>query len=107
MSPLDSSQKQIYDALVILITTLNLKGRLSKEEMYCLLSILDFRFMGKEDYGLISSLTGWNDHTNDPEVSAIIKATLLTLDYNNLNAEKANIDTINELLRYNKELMDG
>lgn len=106
MDPLDSRHKQIYDELVNLITTLNLKAVLSREEMYCLLSILDLKLMGKADYGLMAGLTGWNDLTNDPEIKAIIKATLLNLDYNNLGAEKPNIDTIRELLRYNKELMD-
>lgn len=106
MDPLDSRQKQLYDELVNLITTLNLKGTLSTGEMYCLLSILDLKFMGKADYGLLAGLAGWDHENNEPEVKAIIKATLLNLNYNNLAAETTNINTIAELLRYNKELMD-
>ena len=107
MDSIDSSRKIVYDQLVNLITTMHLqKGTLSKEEMHCLLSILDLKIYGKNDYGLLASLEGWDDTSLDPEISEIIKANLLHLDFTKLETEKTNIDSIRELIRYNKELKD-
>ena len=107
MHSIDSSRKIIYDQLVNLITTMHIqKGILSREEMHCLLSILDLKIVGKNDYGLLASLEGWDDTSLDPEIAGIIKSNLLHLYFSNLVNEKTNIDSIRELIRYNKELKD-
>lgn len=71
------------------------------------LSILDMVVMGKKDAGLIDLLKEWQVIKLDSEISGIIKAALLDIDYTNLDSKQRNLETIRDLLRYNKELKDS
>jgi len=108
MIDLDSKRKKIYDDTVNLILNLHLqKNILTKEEMHCLLSILDLVMMGKDDHGLVSLLREWEDSHPDEELREIVHATLVNIDFSDLLSEARNIDTIRDLLRYNKSLRDS
>jgi len=105
MAPIDQKAKQLYDALANLIVNLFIqKGNISQEEMYCLLSILDRTTLGKEDQGLIQVLRDWQAGEPNPEIDEIIKATLVNTDFSKPASLAANLDTIRELIRYNKDL---
>jgi hypothetical protein len=107
MEASDHNLKKIYDSVAGLIFNLHMQnGKLSKEEMHCLLSILDLTLMGKNDHGLISLLKEWKSGQVDSEVNDIVKATLLNIDFANFDSEQRNIETIRDLLRYNKTLRD-
>ena len=109
MGSMDSNSKKLYDAVATLILNLHMqKGGLNEEEMYCLLSILDLTLMGKNDRGLIGLLREWKANEPNPEIDDIIKATLLSMDFANLDSDsqQKNIETIHDLLRYNKELRE-
>lgn len=99
----DINTKKLYDALINMISNLHIqKGLLSKEEMHCLLSILDLVIMGKNDPGLIGLLKEWEADELEPEINEIVKATLLDFDFTNLDSNKRKMETIRDLLRYNK-----
>lgn len=103
----DLNRKKVYDAVATLISNLHMrKGNLSRQEMHCLLTILDLTVMGKKDYGLISLLKEWKSGDIDPETDDIIRATLLNMDFTNIDSEQRNIETIRDLLRYNKTLRE-
>ena len=105
MAPMDTNAKQLYDALVNLIINLHLqKGSLTREEMYCLLNVLDMALLGKEDMGLVQALRDWQAGEPNQEIDEIIKATLLNLDFAKPASLAADVETIRELIRYNKEL---
>jgi len=107
MESADHNRKKIYDDVANLIFNLHMqKGKLTKEEMHCLLSILDLTVMGKNDYGLIGLLKEWKSGDIDPETDDIVKATLLNIDFSNFDSQQRNIETIRDLLRYNKKLRD-
>jgi len=107
MAALDHNREKIYDSVADLIFNLHMqKEKLSREEMHCLLSILDLTVMGKKDYGLIGLLKEWKSGDPDSEIDDIVKATLLNIDYSNFDSEQRNIETIRDLLRYNKKLRD-
>ena len=107
MAAADHNRKKIYDSVADLIVNLHMqKGKLSREEMHCLLSILDLTVMGKKDYGLIGLLKEWKTGDIDPETDDIVRATLLNLDFVNIDSEQRNIETIRDLLRYNKNLRE-
>lgn len=107
MLDLNSNRKKIYDATANLILDLHLqRGTISKEEMHCLLSILDLVMMGKKDFGLLELLQEWEASPPELELSEIVKVTLLNLDFSQLESQQRNIDTIRELLRYNRDLRD-
>jgi len=104
----DINTKKLYDALINMISNLHIqKGLLSKEEMHCLLSILDLVIMGKNDPGLIGLLKAWEVDKLEPEINEIVKATLLDFDFTNLDSNNRKMETIRDLLRYNKELKDS
>lgn len=104
MDTADINRKKLYDALASLISNLHMKkGALNREEMHCLLSILDIIAVGKEDYGLIGLLKEWKSNDIDPEIDDIVKATLLQIDFADRNSQQRNIETIRDLLRYNKK----
>lgn len=108
MAPMDKNVKQLYDALVNLIINLHLqKDRLTREEMYCLLSVLDMVLADKEDQGLVQALREWQEGQPNQEIDAIIKATLLNIDFAKPAMLAANVDTIGELVRYNKSLVES
>jgi len=105
MAPIDHKAKQLYDAVANLIVTLHVqKGRLTQEEMYCLLSILDLTMQGKDDRGLIQVLRDWQEGEPNPEVDEIIKATLVSTDFTKPASLDANLETLRDLIRYNKDL---
>jgi len=107
MIDLDSKRKKIYDDTVNLILNLHLRNNIiTKEEMHCLLSILDMVMMGKEDQGLVSLLREWQDSHPDDELRDIVHATLVNIDFSDMSSQARNIDTIRDLLRYNKSLRD-
>lgn len=107
MEAADLNRKKVYDAVATLITNLHMqKGKLSRQEMHCLLTILDLTVMGKNDYGLIALLKEWKSDDNDSEVDDIVKATLLNIDFTNIDSQQRNIETIRDLLRYNKNLRE-
>jgi hypothetical protein len=108
MIDIDSNRKKLYDAAVNLIFNLHVQKRvLSKEEMHCLLSILDLIFIAKDDYGLVSLLRDWEASEPDVELQEIVKATLVKMDFSDLESQQINIDTIRDLLRYNKKLRES
>jgi hypothetical protein len=107
MAAVDTNRKKLYDAAVNLIFNLHVqKGSLTKEEMHCLLSILDMALMGKGDHELIGLLKEWEASQPDEELREIVKATLLKIDFSNSDSLQKNIETIGDLLRYNKKLRD-
>lgn len=107
MGSMDSNTKKLYDAVASLIVNLHMqKGKLTKEEMYCLLSILDLTLMGKNDYGLIDVIREWRASEPNPEIDDIIKATLLSMDFAELQSQQKNIETIHDLISYNKTLSE-
>jgi hypothetical protein len=74
--------------------------------MHCLLSILDLTLMGKGEHELIGLLKEWEASQPDGELQEIVKATLLKIDFTDLDSQQKNIETIRDLLRYNKKLRD-
>lgn len=105
MAPMDTNAKQLYDALVNLIINLHLqKGSLTREEMYCLLNVLDMALLDKEDQGLVQVLREWQAGEPNQEIDEIIKATLLNLDFTKPASLAADVETIRDLIRYNKAL---
>lgn len=107
METSDHNPKKLYDELAGSIVNLHLKqGRLNREEMYFLLSILDLTAMKKEDYGLLKLLREWKSDEIDPESNEIIKATFLSTDFTDSKSIRRNIETIHDLLRYNKKLRE-
>lgn len=107
MEAADHNPKKLYDDVASLIVNLHLRqGRLSREEMHCLLSILDLTMMDKKDYGLIGLLKEWKLSDVDSDIDEIIKATLLNINFTNIDSLQRNIETIRDLLRYNKNLRE-
>lgn len=105
MDTADINRKKLYDAVATLISSLHMKkGTLNREEMHCLLSILDIAAMDKDDYGLIGLLREWKSGEIDPEIDDIVRATLLQIDFADAGSQQRNIETIRDLLRYNKKL---
>ncbi len=107
MDTFDISRKKLYDALVNLISNLYMKHNLSGEEMHFLLSILDMAVMGKQDFGLLQILKEWDASDLDVEINEIIKATLLSMDFNDLESNQRNMMTIRDLMGYNIESRDN
>ncbi len=104
MDPMDKNTKQLYDALVNAIVSLHMqKGSLTQEEMYCLLSLLDLAMLGKDELGFIPVLREWQGGEPNPEIDEIIKVTLLNIDFKKPASVQANLETIRELIRYNKK----
>jgi len=108
MSDTNIKLKQLYDGTVNTITKLHLqKGTLSMEEMHCLLSVLDQIIMGTGDPGLSKLLRRWQAGDRDEEVDAIIKATLLSINFADNDSLRRNMEIIEGLLLYNNKLKDG
>lgn len=108
MAPVENNRKKLYDAAVNLIFGLHVqKGSLTKEEMHCLLSILDLTLMEKGDHELIALLKEWEASEPDAELREIVKATLLNIDFSDRDSQQKNIETIRDLLRYNKKLRES
>jgi hypothetical protein len=104
----DINKKKLYDALINMISNLHMQKQiLSRDEMHCLLSILDIVIMGTKDFGLIELLKEWEASELDPEINEIIKADLINIDFTNLDSIQRNLETIHDLLRYNKNLKES
>ncbi len=100
----DKNIKQIYDQCSAMITNLHFKkSSISQEEMYCLLSILDMVFSGKEADDFLDLLRKWQAVKLDEEIDAIIKATLLQIDFKDSPSLLQNKAIIAELLSYNPD----
>ncbi|MDD4802828.1 MAG: hypothetical protein PHF24_07800 [Syntrophomonas sp.] len=103
----DVRLKSIYDTLCSVISNLHLQmGILSHEEMYGLLSLLDYTFMKKKDPAFMDLLREWQASKTEPEIYEIIKATLLGIDFNKTESVDKNMEIIRSLLRYNNNLRD-
>jgi hypothetical protein len=70
MAMIDIRLKKLYDSMADMITNLHLqKGNISREEMYFLLSMLDYVFIAKNDSSLIEILQEWQNYTLDDEIN--------------------------------------
>ncbi|MDD3364184.1 MAG: hypothetical protein PHU35_04270 [Bacteroidales bacterium] len=108
MATTDIRLKKLYDSMGSMISNLHLqKGNLSHEEMYCLLSVLDYTWMGKSDPSFIALLREWQASELEPEINEIIKATLLSVDFKKPASVLKNMEIIRGLIRYNNELKDS
>jgi hypothetical protein len=108
MATTDIRLKKLYDSMGNMISNLHLqKGKLSHEEMYCLLSLLDFVLMEKRDPSFIALLREWQASNIEPEINEIIKATLLSVDFKKPASVLKNMEIIRGLIRYNDELKDS
>jgi hypothetical protein len=108
MATTDIRLKKLYDSMGNMISNLHLqKGNLSHEEMYCLLSLLDFVLMEKRDPSFIALLREWQANNLEPEINEIIKATLLSVDFKKPASVLKNMEIIRGLIRYNDELKDS
>ena len=108
MATTDIRLKKLYDSMGSMISNLHLqKGTLSHEEMYCLLSLLDYTLMGKKDSSFIDLLREWQASKLEPEINEIIKATLLSVDFKKPASIKKNMEIIRGLIRYNNDLKDS
>jgi len=91
-------KKRLYDETASLVADLGLRGRIAEDEMLFLLNLLD-QVMVKQEYPeLAGLLRRWLALKPQGEINEIIKATLLTMDFNDLRAVQANLELIQELL---------
>ena len=105
MATTDNRLKKLYDSMGTMITNLYMqKGNLSREEMYVLLSVLDYTLMGKSDPSLMALLREWQTNTFDSEINEIIKATLMNIDFKKPASIAKNMEIIRSLIRYNDNL---
>lgn len=99
MSRQDKNIKQIYDQCSAMITNLHIKKRaISQEEMYSLLSLLDMAILKKQSHDIIDLLRSWQNGPRDEEIDAIIKATLLQIDYKDEQSIRKNQAIIADLI---------
>ena len=99
MDMLDRNRKQLYDKTSTMISNLHLKKMaISQEEMYCLLSILDFVIAKKEAGDILNLLRSWQAGSRNTEIDEIIKATLLQIDFNDPASIQQNQAIIAELI---------
>lgn len=98
MGKIDKNIKQIYDYTFTMISNLHMKkNAISQEEMYFLLSILDM-VVRDSNNKLFDLLREWQSGLQDEEIDAIIKATLLQLDFNDSSSLQQNMTIIKDLL---------
>ncbi len=108
MASTDIRLKKLYDSMGTMISNLHLqKGNLSREEMYFLLSMLDYTLMGTSDPDFMALLKEWQNSRLDPEVNEIIKATLMTIDLKKPASISKNVEIIRGLIRYNNDLRES
>jgi hypothetical protein len=101
----DIRLKKLYDAMGSMISNLHLqKGNLNHEEMYFLLSLLDFVLMEERDPSFTDLLREWQASKLEPEINEIIKATLLSIDFKKSSSVTKNMEIIRGLIRYNNDL---
>lgn len=103
MGKIDKNTKQIYDSAFTMISNLHLKqNRINREEMYFLLTLLDRVVQNKLNAGFLNLLKEWQNGPGDKEIDAIIKATLLQLDFNDPLSVEHNQQIIDDLLSYKR-----
>lgn len=103
MTKIDKNTKQIYDATLTMISNLHLKKNvISREEMYCLLSILDMVVHDKKEDDFLDLLRAWQNGPKNEEIDAIIKATLLQTDFKDPLSIQQNQAIIEDLLAYKR-----
>ena len=108
MATTDIRLKKLYDSMGSMISNLHLqKGNLSHEEMYCLLSVLDYTWMGESDPRFIALLREWQASQLEPEINEIIKATLMSIDFKKPASVIKNMEIIHGLIMYNNDLKDS
>ena len=96
----DKNIKQIYDYTFPMISNLHMKkNTISQDEMYFLLSVLDL-VMRDNEAEFLDLLREWQSGQQDEEIDAIIKATLLQLDFNDAISLQQNQAIIADLLAY-------
>lgn len=101
MNKIDKNIKQIYDNTSTMISNLHMKkNAISQEEMYFLLSVLDLIVRDNHEAKFMNLLREWQSGQPDEEIDAIIKATLLQLDFNDPMSIKQNQVIIADLLAY-------
>lgn len=99
----DKNSKQIYDSAFTMISHLHLKkNAISREEMYFLLSLLDRVFRHHEATELLKLLREWQSGPGDEEIDAIIKETLLQVDFNDPLSVEQNYSIVDDLLSYKR-----
>lgn len=93
--------KKVYDRCSAMITNLHIKkGAISQEEMYSLLSVLDMAVLKNDFSDFIDLLHSWQEGPRDEEIDAIIKATLLQIDYTNEQSIRQNQAILADLINY-------
>jgi len=101
MAKIDKNIKQIYDYTFTMISNLHMKkNAISQEEMYFLLSVLDLVVRDNNEAQFMDLLREWQSGPPDEEIDAIIKATLLQLDFNDAISLQQNQAIIADLLAY-------
>lgn len=103
MAKINKNTKQVYDSAFTMISNLHLKQNLiSREEMYFLLTLLDRVVQNKLDADFLNLLKEWQNGPRDKEIDAIIKATLLQVDFNDALSIEENQQIIDDLLSYKR-----
>ncbi|HPF20657.1 MAG TPA: hypothetical protein PLC88_04890 [Syntrophomonas sp.] len=98
MNGMDKNQKKVYDATLAMISRLHFQqALLSQEEMYFLLSLLDKIAHGEMPHELAICLQQWQEGNWSDDINAIIKASLLPLDFNDPAAVKHTCGLIADL----------
>ncbi|CFX69621.1 Uncharacterized [Syntrophomonas zehnderi OL-4] len=93
--------KKVYDRCSAMITNLHIKKRaISQEEMYSLLSVLDMVVLKNDFSDFIDLLRSWQEGPRDEEIDAIIKATLLQIDYTSEQSIRQNQAILADLINY-------
>ena len=94
--------KKIYDQTARSITTLHFKGRLSEIEMVFLLNLLENIIFSKSKGILMDTLDKWQKEPLDEEIDAIVRATILGIDFLDADSITKGIETVNDLLLYSQ-----
>jgi len=89
---------KIYDETASLIADLGIRGRITIEEMNFLLNLLEMVLIKKDKKDFINIMKRWKPAQEDNEIDQIIKATLLTIDFNDQSSIEANSEVIIELI---------
>lgn len=106
MNPKDREKiKQIYDETATLIVDLALKQKLSGEEMYFLLNLLELIVVEKKGRPLSEALSSWLKKDVDTSLDEEIKKLLLGTDLKSEDSLKETVNNIRLLLtKYEKDL---
>lgn len=92
------NKKKIYDETASLVVDLCVRGKLNPEEMHCLLNLLDMSVLQRDNSGLFAVLKLWLKGERDAEIDAIVKATLLAIDFCDQDSLQTNTELIKGLI---------